>query len=645
MKKIFLSLIVAALALPSVYAKDNGTDPVLFTVDGKEVPMSEFEYLYNKNNQQQVDPQTRRQYFDMFLLYKLKVADAIAAGMDTTASFRTEFDQYRRDLAMPYFVDKEVEEQILALSYEMLKDYVDVSHIMLPHANSATEDLANKMRLDSIRTEVLAGRADFDEMARQFSVDNMVKRTGNAHMGLVRGTTAYPYPFVEAAYTTPVGSISPVIDSGFGYHIVRPEKRMPNDGEVHARHILKMTRGLDQEQAAAKKDEIDRIYKELKAGAPFDSIAKVDSDDPGSARNGGDLGYFSRGQMVPEFEKVAFELSDGQISEPFTTAFGYHIVLREGHRGVPSFEDAIPQLKNEISHDERGERPRKAMMERLRKQYQVRMSDEGFERMMNVIRQNGGYDSVAIEKILQMDTPIAFMQGDVVTAKEVVSGVGKIARVSAKSIEPFLKESANKLIEKKVFDLALNKLPQESTEYRNLLNEYHDGILLFEISNRNVWDRSAKDKEGLEKFFKSNRANYVWNVPKYKGYIIFATSDSVEALAKTYLAQNKIAPEELVKTLRTQFGKDVKAEKVLAAEGENAIVDAAVFGGQKPEKLGRWSYFFSYDGKVIDQPEEAADVRGAATADYQTLLEKEWIKSLKSKHKVKINKKVLDTLD
>ena len=189
MNKRFLTGAVALLALTSVFAKQDGSDPVLLTVDGQKVPLSEFEYLYNKNNQQQAEPQTREQYFDMFLLYKLKVADAISAGLDTTATFMNEYNQYRRELASPYLVDKDVEAALIKLGYEMMKENVDVSHIMLPHDNESTVDIANKLRLDSIRREVLAGRADFDEMAVKFSVDRMAKYNGNAHMGMVRGTS------------------------------------------------------------------------------------------------------------------------------------------------------------------------------------------------------------------------------------------------------------------------------------------------------------------------------------------------------------------------------------------------------------------------------------------------------------------------
>ncbi|MEE0979075.1 MAG: peptidylprolyl isomerase [Muribaculaceae bacterium] len=644
MNKRFLTGAVALLALTSVFAKQDGSDPVLLTVDGQKVPLSEFEYLYNKNNHQQAEPQTREQYFDMFLLYKLKVADAISAGLDTTATFMNEYNQYRRELASPYLVDKDVEAALIKLGYEMMKENVDVSHIMLPHDNESTVDIANKLRLDSIRREVLAGRADFDEMAVKFSVDRMAKYNGNAHMGMVRGTSTYPYSFVEAAYTTPVGGISPVIDSGFGYHIVRPEKRMPNDGEVKARHILKLTRALPDSLAEVKKIEIDRIYQDLRAGASFDSLARVESEDPGSARNGGDLGFFGRGMMVPEFEQVAFSLKDGEFSEPFKSAFGYHIILREDHRGVPSFEDAIPTLKNEIMNDERGDRPRRARLESLRKRFNAHIDEQGMDKMLEVVRNNGGYDSVAIAKLATMNTPVAVLDGGEVTAGELVAAMGLIAKVSDKVIAPYFRETASRLLDEKVVNHAIDCLPQENAEYRNLLNEYHDGILLFEISNRNVWDRATKDKEGLEKFFKSNKANYSWNAPKYKGYIIFATTDSVSQLADSYLKENKIASDSLVKELRKKFGKEIKVEKVLAAKGENAIVDAAAFGGDKPSKLGRWAYFFAYDGKVIDQPEEAADVRGAATSDYQALLEKEWIKSLKAKHKYKVNKKLLQSL-
>lgn len=192
-------------------------------------------------------------------------------------------------------------------------------------------------------------------------------------------------------------------------------------------------------------------------------------------------------------------------------------------------------------------------------------------------------------------------------------------------------------------DAERENLAVENIEYRNLLNEYRDGMLLFEISDRNVWTRSKEDAEGIKAYFDANKSKYAnWKAPKFKGYVIFATSDSIKDAASNYLDGNSIANENLVESLRSQFGKDVKVERVLAAEGDNAIIDGLAFGKPAPTPSGKWIAYFAYDGKVIDQPEEVADERGAVTTDYQNELEQAWIKSLKKKYPVKINKKVLN---
>ncbi|MDE6702587.1 MAG: hypothetical protein K2K00_02795, partial [Muribaculaceae bacterium] len=206
-----------------------------------------------------------------------------------------------------------------------------------------------------------------------------------------------------------------------------------------------------------------------------------------------------------------------------------------------------------------------------------------------------------------------------------------------------IEQSADALVEKMLTERAIADLAAENADYRNLINEYRDGILLFEISNRNVWDRASQDREGLDAFFHKNAAKYAWDVPRFKGYIIFAANDSTvnEAMkyAETLSVEN---PEEFVAQMRKEFGKDIKIERVIAAKGENPITDYLAFGGEKPEaKTPRWSSYAACRGRVINQPEEAADARGAATTDYQALLEKEWLDKLHKTYPVKIDKKVL----
>ena len=645
MKKGLITFaLTLATILPSA-AKKDAADPVLLNIDGRDTKLSEFEYLYNKNNQQQGSQLTRDQYLDLFLIYKLKVADAISAGIDTTKSFKAEYYKYRRELASPYLVDKDLQEQILQNAYDRLKEDVNVSHIMVSHETNRDKDLANKALLDSIRTEIIAGRADWNEMVIKYSIDPAVKRTGNGDMGFISGNGMFPEPFEAAAYSTKVGEISPVIDSGFGYHIVRVNSRRPAKGQVLVEHILKLTQGMPAEQAEKQKAAIDSIYNVLINGADFEDVARRESEDPGSARNGGKLDWFGTGRMVKPFEEAAFNAQDGEITKPFATSYGYHIIHKLAHKGIPSFEESRKMLENQINNDERALQPRNAKIKQLRDKFAPAIDKDIYNEVINYADANGGYDSTLIAKYYNDARPIiSFNTGNKISLGELISTMPRIAKISGSDVNQAISSHCYEMIDKTVADIETDLLPAENAEYRNLLNEYHDGILLFEVSNNKVWDKASKDKDGLERFFLLNKDKYKWDAPKFKGYIIFASSDSVKNEALSFLAENTIAADTLVKTMRKHFGKDVKVEKVIAAKGENPIVDAVGFGAPKPENNGRWAYYFPYAYTVLDQPQEAADVRGAVIADYQTYLENKWVESLKAEHKYKINKKVLKNL-
>lgn len=641
MKKKFIPALLVGLAiLTATAAKKN--DPVLMTVNGKDVHQSEFEYLYNKNNRQQMQPQGIDEYVDMFVTYKLKVADAEAAGIDTTAAFRKEFEGYCSELARPYMRDSLVEERLVQEAYDRMDRMVDVSHIMMPIGTTHQERIDNKARLDSIRTAILNG-ADFAEMAKKFSSDRSAVRNGG-RMGYIYANM-YPYPFELAAFSTPVGQVSEVIDDApYGYHIVKVNGEKPNPGSVHARHILKLTRDMTPEQAQAKKAEIDSIYNILASGnADFESIARAESDDPGSARNGGDLGFFGMGRMVPEFEEVAFSLNDGEISKPFASPFGYHIVQVIEHKGIGSLEEERPQILKAIGRDVRANYPETERLNQLKKDYHAVILPQGLDKVKTLL--SSAADTESGFALLDTDKTVVATIGDrKFTAADVMASMKPNVRQSAGDGYTTFYDAVGQLLNDRTLDYARERLIVDQPDYRNLVNEYRDGILLFEISNRNVWDRSTRDTEGLEEFFRVNRDNYKWDAPKYKGYIVFATNDSVAGAARRYLASREIEKDSLVKTLRKEFGRTVKIERVIAAKGDNAIVDNVAFNGEQAAAPGNWKAWFGYKGRIIDAPEEAADVRGAVSADFQQELERRWIESLHKKYPVKINKKAIKKL-
>lgn len=640
MKKILLSVAALSMAAGVFAAPQADADQVLMTVNGRDVKLSEFLYLYNKNNSQQLKPQTVDEYVDMFVDYKLKVADAETAGIDTTAAFKAEYDKFCKELAAPYLRDQAVEDRLLNEAYSHMNREVEVSHIMLPVNRSLGVDTQATAKMDSIRRAIVNGEITFEDAAAKYSVDAPTAKNGGKMGWLPAGR--FPWAFEKAAYDTPVGDISPVIDSGFGLHIVKVNADRPSRGEVHAAHILKMTRDLPEAEVARQKQAIDSIYQLLKGGADFADLARAESQDPGSAQRGGDLGWFPSGVMVPEFDSTAFSLADGEVSEPFATAFGYHIIKRYDHRATAPFEEAKEKLLAAMARDGRADEPRLARMKELAKKYGVTLMKANTMTLGHRLAQLPA-DSATVASVSEDNMPLYKWDDGAVTVAEAYAALGGKNFPSGAVLSEAILRSADKLADDYIVERAMADLVNDNPDYANLVNEYRDGILLFEISNRNVWDRAAKDREGLEKFFKSNVAKYKWDAPRFKSYVIFAANDSTVNAALDYAGTLSTAdPEAFVNDMRKHFGREIKIERVIAAKGENPITDYLAFGGEKPEaKNPRWASYAAFGGRILDQPEEAADVRGAATTDYQAQLEQQWLKQLRKRYPVRINKKVL----
>lgn len=643
MKKLHLSAAIAVTAMAITAAA--ASDPVLMTINKVPVRLSEFEYLYNKNNSQQLQPQTLDEYVDMFVNYKLKVAAAVAAGMDTTASFRNEFEGYAAELAQARMVDSTVYDSLLHEAYDHARELRYVSHIMLPPSDGTTSMEAAMAHADSIRNAILSGTTTFEDAAAA-SIDR-ASATRGGRMGWVL-PGRFPWPFEKASYDTPLGGISPVINSGFGLHIIRVDEIKPNPGEVEAEHILKLTHGKTPEEAEHARVAIDSIYNVVtQPGVDFEDVARRESEDPGSAKQGGKLGWFSSGMMVAPFDSASFAMQVGEISRPVATAYGYHIIHKTGARPVASFEDMRQSLEQQINGDERGQLPAQRRLDALVQQYKGQVSDDGLAKVRHIIEECGRYDSTAIEALKASTIPVYTVADKKYTIASVMPAMPVTASMEVDDAMTMLRNTTNRVMRDKVAEIYRKDLVNVDPDYRNIYNEYRDGILLYNISNQEVWERAAKDTTGLEKYFAEHRADYTWKAPKFKGYIIFATNDSVQTEVKAFTdsldaAGATFTRETLVKMIDKRFGRDAKVERVLAAKGDNAITDYLAFDGPKPENQKmRWQSYYAYRGRIIDQPEDAFDVRGQVTTDYQALLEKEWVKKLHKRFPVKINRKVL----
>ena len=632
-------LLISSLLLgTTILAIAKGGDPVLMTINGKDIRLSEFEYLYHKNNQQQVEKETLEQYVERFVLYKQKVADAEAAGIDTTQVFKTEFEGYQKDLAAPYMAeDTSYRWQFVTEAYERSKKQINIDHFMLPLGGSEDETQANLNRMDSIRNCILNGE-NWETLVDQYSSDPSKPRN-HGRYGFI-GAGMFPYGFETVVYTTQPGEVSKPFKTQFGVHMVRVNEVKDRD-DVHAKHILKLfPKNATEEQKAQCKAKIDSIYALLKAGASFEEMAQKESED-GTARRGGDLGWFSRGRMVQPFEDIAFGLADGEISEPFATQFGYHIIKKVAH-GIPSFEEQRAAIDNAINRDERAGMISEHRINELKNKFNYRLNPAVDGYLTKALSASGQFDSTFVAQSIKGSTMPLFYFGDKqsVPVSELSTVLNSKAMIpEVQKAKDYILSKVDAVVEKTLVEYNARELVNINPEYRNLLNEYRDGMLLFEISNRRVWKAAGKDTVGLEQYFAANRGKYTWDEPHFKGIILSAKSDSVLNLVKADIM--KFGADTLTDALHNKYGNDIRMERMVVKQGENNLADYLAFHvGEKPDRKG-FPEFMILQGGVINQPQEMADVRGAVTSDYQDVLEQNWKQELAKKYPAKINKKVL----
>ena len=590
MKKVILSIILLAGAMMGFAQEDK----VLMTINGEPVMLSEFLYIYEKNNQESsLEKKSMEEYLDLFINFKLKVAEAIAQGVDTTEAFKKELAGYRAQATPKYMQDNEAIDSLVQLSYNRQANVRRAAHIAIQcpaNADSATMaaaeakiQLARERVTTGVEKKVKQGRKwvtvrepeAFADVAREMTDDPAGKENGG-ELGWIQ-VFRFVYPFEEAVYNTPVGEVTEVFRSPYGLHIALVEEERAFE-EVHAAHIMKMMPRGSEGMAIDAKKHIDSLYQVVLAGADFAEIATAHSDDKGSAVRGGDLGWFGRGMMVQPFENITFDMQPGEMSEPFPTRFGWHFVKLYEKRGIQPLDSMRQQLLNQVKRDVRYQEAEKSFINKTRAEYNLP----------------------------------AEMSNDEVKAY------------------------ADAHLEEKYADL------------RNLVREYHDGILLFDVSLREVWDKANKDTEGLATFFKANKKNYTWDAPRYKGYIIYAKDEKVAKAAKQIIKSANA--DSVMSYINQRVNVDsvqyVRVERGLWTEGKNAAVDKYAFKSKTAEYTPTEEFPIVVPvGKVIKAPEEYTDVRGQVTTDYQDHLEKLWVQTLRDKYPVAVNEEVLKALE
>ena len=574
---LFMSALVPCHGQQSVHPSET-EDPVLLTIDGEPVRLSEFLYIYDKNNtESSIEKKTKDEYLDLFINFKLKVHEARQQGIDTTRAFLDELKGYRAQAVPKYLRDDEAIDSLVRLSYDRLSRDRRAAHIAIECPPNAPDSVVADAlrRINEARERVTTGRKeDFFAVAREVSTDPSVGTTGGELGWIV--VFRYVYALEDAIYSTPVGEVSPVFRSAYGFHIALIEEERAHE-EVQAAHIMKMVPKGNDSVDAAKKAEIDGLYEQIMGGADFAELAQAHSDDKGSSIRGGDLGWFGRGLMVRPFEEAAFGMKEGEIGRPIRSDFGWHIIQKTGTRGIQPFEEMRAQIEQRVNRDERMREAEKRFIVRTREEYQLptEMSDE--------------------EVIAYADA----------------------------------------------------HLEEKYPMFRNLVNEYHDGILLFDVSLKEVWDKAGQDTKGLANYFQTHKKEYTWKNPKFKGYIVYC-KDETTARAARAIIRNTKEPDSIAGYLNQRLNLDsvtyVKFTRGVWEKGKNAAVDKYGFKDKKAEYTPKEDMPVVFaEGKIIKAPQSYMDERGKVTTDYQDFLEKEWVKTLREKYNVVVNKEVMES--
>lgn len=624
---------LSSLAAPAQPKPDK--PQVLLTVNNNTVTTEEFTYLFKKNHPKKEDYTEAGvlQYLDLLTTFKAKVEEAKARGYDTTRNFKKEFQGYRAELMKPYTADRDQLSRLTRQAYERMNLEVRASHLLISiKANPSPEDtLAAYTKAITFRDRILNGE-DFASLARAFSDDPTAKVNGG-DLGYFT-VLQMVYPFEEAAFNLKTGELSMPVRTRFGYHLIRvTDKRMAR-GEVEVSHIILRTGTGDDSKVKAK---IFDIHTELQAGRSWGELCKEYSDDPSTRNSGGRLRPFGIGALsgVPEFEQAAFALHQpGDISDPFKSAYGWHIVRLERRIPVPPYEQVEESLKRRVSRDER---LRIADEQTLKRQLQAAGYTEDADVKEQVVK-------LADSSLLKASwrfrgTPelrtrtLFLLKNKAYTVDDFVRFAAEEQQQQVVSPRVAMEQLLSQFVRTSLEDIEDLALQEAHPEYRNLVKEYREGMLLFTIMEKEVWNKAGQDTTALRVFYEGRQASY--QAGERVRARVFASNDSAFV---TSILRKIQTGDSLTRADMKRF-KSVQGPRNFA-QGENKAVDLAPKAiGVHVVRAEDMVYLVQVESLVAAGVRSLDEVRSQVITDYQDYLEKEWVKKLRSKYPAKVNSK------
>lgn len=642
-------LFVSIFSLAFTQSGNNG-DKVLLTVGGEKVTANEFESVYHKNPSGKTnDPKSLGDYLELYINFRLKVKEARDLGYDTSASFKNELNGYRKQLSQPYLTDTIISDKLMKEAYDRIQWDLRVSHILIKcDADALPKDtLAAYNKTAKIRERILKGE-DFGKIANAESDDPYVKQAKNGgDLGYFTCLMGYVYPFETASYNLKQGELSMPVRTQFGYHIIKVTDKVKHVDMTTAHIMVKFSKGMSKEDSAKAESKINDVYGKLQKGEVFDSLAAKFSDDPGSSKAGGKLQPFGRTSNFPaEFKEAAFALAkDGDFSKPFKTRFGWHIVKRLSTKEPGSYAEMKNDLKTRIAKDQRSNMSRNSLISKIKGWYNFKENTKTLDEFLPLMDSSVFKGKWEAKKASKLNKTIFSLAGKNYTqqdfAKYMESHQASRAPVPYLSV---INSMYKAWTEETLVAYEESQLDVKYPKFKALMDEYRDGILLFELTDKKVWSKAVKDTVGLKEYYEKNKDHFKWD-ERAEAKVYTCVDEKTAAEVKKMILKNKSDKEILDK-----LNKDARVmvqvdESKIFAKGDNKMIDGSWVPGLTANKAENGKTVFANITRLLaPTPKTLNEAKGLITAEYQTYLEKEWVDVLRKKYTVTIDQDVLKTI-
>ena len=640
-------------------------DTHVLEVGGELVTLSDFAHIYGKNNRDSVyTVEALDAYMELFVNFKMKVLEAKALGMDTVPAFLKELAGYRDQLARPYLVDSELLDELVREAFERKQHEVRARHILVSLDGAATpaDTLRAWNRISKLRERVVGGE-DFEAVARgrDGSDDPSVKDNG----GDLGWFTAFQmvYPFEDAAFSTEVGAVSGIVRTRFGYHFLEVTGKRKARGEVQVAHIMvRMPLDAPQDQVANAEGRILEVKRLLGSGESFESLAMKYSEDPSTANKGGVLPRFGTGKMVESFEDAAFGLENvGDVTGPVRTSYGFHLIKLLDRQALPTFEESERELAKKVRRDSRADITKTSFLRKLRAAYDVSVSARRVDALQAAAARVDslfypGHPLTGVRSS-ELARELFAIDGTPRTVEDFLTWVnGTKVRNLERDARSLVAEEVERYVDEQLLAYENTRLEEKHTDFRLLMEEYHDGILLFELTDQNVWSRAVRDTAGLIDFHSRNAELFMWDTRLDVGIHTCANAKIAKKVRKLLKKDEDVEGyrRELMASeplgLRNEFGKFLRGENTWADRAFEAL-DAGTLVADKSGLLlletsegGEQVILVHVKEQLDPTPKALNDCRGQAIAAYQDHLESEWIMALRRKYTFKVNREALYSL-